>query len=498
MPDQFNALIDGSVWPLTLHSVLDDAPAAPNWAIAGLRTVQLPAEASTVEVTVRSLGASGASGQSIDVTLTQNDTPIGTESVFIAGNGSATATFELPPVEANDSRRNRAVTWTAAITADDALAADNVRRLVKADAETTDLPVLTTDDRSYAYLRAAVQAAAPRFISERVTELDTPVAPVIAVLDPGLLVGGMDRILLRYLESGGAVLLTVGSETRAAGRIPLIDLALAADRFEQTPRGMMALDRSHPALAGFANWQDLTFFQAIQTATGEAGGEVILTLDDGTPLLTEYRIGTGRLMLLGTALDPAWSTLVVRPAFVGFMANLLGYLAEDLLPSEALVGQPFAIPAQSVQLFSEAGERVLGLADTVGRPTVSLATPGVYQLRTPSSSRLLAVNTDLAESDLAPAPADLLDRWQNTAEKTASALLSDEAAGSLPATPAAEPAETGHDYPLAPWLLGLLALLVLAEPIFANSLYDRKGSKRIRSDDADSTTGSPAAREATA
>ena len=59
----------------------------------------------------------------------------------------------------------------------------------------------------------------------------------------------------------------------------------------------------------------------MRTAVETDPGEVVLVLDDGTPLLTEYRIGTGRLMLLGTALDPAWSTLVVRPAFVGLMTT---------------------------------------------------------------------------------------------------------------------------------------------------------------------------------
>ena len=142
-------------------------------------------------------------------------------------------------------------------------------------------------------------------------------------------------------------------------------------------------------LSGFDAWRDLTVFQVVKRAQPETG-EVILALDDGTPLLVEHVVGAGRLMVLNTALDPQWSSLVVRPAFVGVVANVLGYLAEDLLPGGALVGQAFAIPAQSVQLFDASGARVLGLADTVGRPTVSLTKPGLYQLRTPSRSRPLA------------------------------------------------------------------------------------------------------------
>jgi len=227
----------------------------------------------------------------------------------------------------------------------------------------------------------------------------------------------------------------------------------------------VAVDRSHPVLSEFASWRDLLVFQAVEiagTAAESAIGEVILALDDGTPLLIEYRVGAGRLMVLTTALDPEWTSLVVRPAFVGFMAKLLGYLAEDLLPAEALVGEAFAIPAQSVQLFDATGRRVLGLADTVGRPTVSVAQPGVYQLRTPSRTRPLAVNTDIRESDLRRTPADLLARWQ------AATVHNDTASENSAAVPQSD-GESTYTQPLAPWLLALLALLVLAEPLLANS-----------------------------
>ncbi len=224
------------------------------------------------------------------------------------------------------------------------------------------------------------------------------------------------------------------------------------------------MDRSHPALTGYAVWRNLVVFQAIRANMAAAGsggrtgtGEVILALDDGTPLLVEMRVGAGRLMLLTTALDPQWSSLVVSPAFVGFMANLLGYLAEDLLPVQALVGEALALPAQSVQLFTAEGTRVLGLAQTIGRPTVSLAEPGVYQLQTPGSNRLLAVNTDVRESDLRRTAEDLLERWQ-------------AATASKSALTASNPDEDAtHSLPLAPWLLALLALLLLLEPLLANA-----------------------------
>jgi hypothetical protein len=468
LPDQFNALIHGSVWPVVLHPVVDGDELTSNRAITGLRRSPRT-EGKTVEVTVRALNAPG---ETVEIELARNGSAVGRESLFVPENGTATATFALPGSDPVSDRRRGAVTWLARLITRDALAADNVRRLVEADTETAILPVLTTSERAHAYLRAAIRAAAPRFLPERITDLSDTQVPVVAVLDPGTLTGGTDRILLRYLNAGGAVLMTAGARTRSAGSLPLIDLPLAADRFEQSARGVVASDMSHPVLAGFDNWRDLTFFQAVQPVPGNAAsaaGQVILSLDDGTPVLTEYQLGTGTLMVLGTALDPAWNTLVVQPAFVGLMANLVGYLAEDLLPAEALVGQPFAIPAQSVQLFDDNGERVLGLADTVGRPTVRLTEPGVYQLRTPSSSRRLAVNTDLAESDLTRAPDELLARWQTSAQGGRSVTGGEPGITATPAN-GSDAAAARHSWAvsLAPWLLVLLALLVFIESLTAN------------------------------
>ena len=125
------------------------------------------------------------------------------------------------------------------------------------------------------------------------------------------------------------------------------------------------------------------------------------------------------------------------------------------------MGETFAIPAQSVQLIDAAGTRILGLADTVARPTVSVERPGVYQLRTPSRSRPLAVNTDSRESDLRRTSGELLTRWKNATAHTDPSLDSSKAREQIP--------DTTHDLPLAPWLLALLAMLVFAEPLFANS-----------------------------
>lgn len=463
MPGQFSALITGATLPTRLLQVETNTG---NRAITELRQTQ----ADELAVTVQSFQASGTE---ITVSLEEDGVAIGREIIALAANGTASARFALPEVDLESTRRRRGQSWIARIENDDALGADNVRRLVSHPDDPVALPVLTDDDRAWSYLRAGVAAAAPRFESERPATLPDG-APVVIVLGSGALDGIQTQRLLRYLDTGGKVFMTVDAQTRTRGSLPLLDTPLAADRFQQTARGATAVDPSHPTITGYASWQALTFFQAL-SASDTGAGEVILALDDGTPLLVEHRIGAGRLLLLGTALDPAWSTLVVRPAFVNLLANVLGYLAEDILPTAAQAGEPFAIPAQSVQLFSEDGERVLGLADTVGRPIISLAEPGVYQLRTPSGSRQLAVNVPLAESDLIPIAPDLLTRWQQ------SAAIGTEPPDSAIAVSTGDSASGERLLPLAPWLLLALALLVILEPLFANLVVRQTAAGGITS-----------------
>ncbi|MEM8765974.1 MAG: BatA domain-containing protein [Pseudomonadota bacterium] len=469
MPDQFNALIDGATLATQLIQVQvgQSGTPPPNRAVTDL---SLTGEAE-LTVTVQSFQASGAE---VSVRLEEDGIPVGRESLALAANGTAAAVFALPRNDAAKQRRSRGHSWTATLETEDVLGGDNVRRLVSQATDAVTLPVLTTDERAWAYLRAGIQAGAPRFEPTLLEALPSGDAALVIVLGSGALTSEQERRLQRYLANGGKVFMTVDGQTRSRGSLPLLDAPLAADRFQQTARGATAIDRSHPALAGYASWPSLTFFQALSSDAG-TGGEVILALDDGTPLLTEHRIGAGRLLLLGTALDPAWSTLVVRPAFVDLLANVLGYLAEDILPTSAIAGEPFAIPAQSVQLFSDAGERVLGLVDTVGRPTISLAEPGIYQLRTPARSRRLAVNAPLSESRLDPVAAELLSEWQRSA--AAGAREAEDLQARAPVS-AAETNETERLLPLAPWLLLLLAILVFLEPLYANLFPGRARETR--------------------
>jgi len=429
MPDRFNALVSGVDVTTVLHDV-----AAPggNWHVAGIAVEE------SIRVTV---GGHGTAAREVSVALSGGAGELDRRSVAVPAGGQGTVTF--PAVAGTGWLR-------ATIDADDAIPADDVAYHAALPVRDVDLPVFAAAaGRQADYLEAAVAASSPGF------RLAGPAAegPVVVLLDPGGLAEDRLRLLQRHLDGGGAALVTVGPATARAGRLPLGELALTARHLERSVSGVTPIDAAHPVLRRFGAWQDVSVFRHLAPA-GEV--TVLAALDDGTPLLIERRVGAGRMLVLLTALEPEWSTLVAEPAFVTFVADALAYLAEDHLPGAAVAGEPLAVPAASLQIFDLAGRRRLGLDATVGRPTVRLDEPGIYTLRTPNRERLLAVNTDPRESEPAAATAALLARWRQALP------------AGLPEQPAAADATPPRPVALAPWLLLALLALALVEPLAAN------------------------------
>lgn len=459
MASQFNALVDGVGGATVLHDVADSGP---NWHVAGIAAGEPSAGRSPAAVaagssapgvardsnelpwqTVRvTVGSFGAAARTLTVTLSGASGEIGRQAVSVPAGGQATVAFA--GVAGGGWLR-------AAIDADDAVALDDTAYVAAAPLRDADLPVFAAPAaaRQADYLAAAVAAASPGF------RLAGPAAegPVAVLLDPGALAADRLRLLRRHLDAGGAVLATAGPATGRTGQLPLDGLPLAARHLERSGSGVTAVDAGHPVLSRFGAWQAVSVFRHLAP---EEEIEALAALDDGTPLLIERRLGAGRMLALLTALDPEWSTLVVEPAFVSFVADALAYLAEDHLPGAATAGEALSLPAASVQVFDLQGRRKLGLDDTVGRPTVRLDQPGIYTVRTPNRQRQLAVNTDPRESDLTPAPAALLDRWRQ-------ALPAAAPGGSTPAG-----AAVSRPVALAPWLLLALLLLAVVEPLAAD------------------------------
>ncbi|MDE0348517.1 MAG: BatA domain-containing protein [Gammaproteobacteria bacterium] len=450
VPDRFNALIEGAALPLIVHPV---GGTEDNWAVESL---QLSGDEAIARI-----ASHADTRREAGVVLRVGEVLAGRTTRVLPARARTEVRFTLPP----DTQAALDTEVVVSLESPDALPADDrARAVLRARRSGSALAIVASRDAAAEYVAAAADAAglpfAPTRVGGRRGSEDWPAGvELVALLDPGGLSADVSRRVSRLLAGGGGVLLAVGPRTAGAGVLPVIEQAVERTvRADAGDARVVVEDPGHPAAGD--GWRDVAVFRSVVPVEPTAG-EVILSLQDGRPLLTEYRIGPGRVLVLYTALNREWTSLVVRPAFVRFVADALRYLGNDLGALEAVAGAALYVPAASVQVFDADGARVLGLASTADRPTVRLAEPGFYTVRTPGRSTLLAVNVDPRESDLRAADPGLLARWEDA--------IGVEAVGSAPVAAAeGERGVTDRERPLGIWLLALLALLLVVEPLVAN------------------------------
>ena len=456
VPARFNALVEGTKWPYVLHRV---GGGVDNWTITSAAV-----QDGRLEAVVAGHGVT----RDIDVVLRLDDSEIGRTTVAAAAGTPTVARFDVR--DGALPGRGPAL-LEVGLAAVDAIVADDVFRLVKPADDATTVAILRGgsdegDTTARQFLIAALKANGIAAPVEVDTAGDWPRSVDAAiVVDPGEISTPLQRRLDRHLDEGGGTLLIVGPRLQGMGALPLGGDTLTGSIVGGV-RSVVALDTEHPLAQ--------TSFRAVgverSLSLPTRPGETILALvaaesaghrsEADAPFVVEKRIGKGRLLVLLTALDREWSSLVLRPAFVGFVRNAVDYLAQNL-PLAAAAGQAVSIPASSAQIFDADGQRVLALGNTTTRPVVRIPRPGFYTVRAPGREASMAVNIDPRESDLRSVEPELLERWQ-AATTTApdDALRSQDGLEGEQAEP--------RWRPLAPWLLILAAVLLLIESLAAN------------------------------
>jgi hypothetical protein len=214
------------------------------------------------------------------------------------------------------------------------------------------------------------------------------------------------------------------------------------------------------------------------TPVDQPSRQVLLRFGDGdeSPAMVEGFFGDGRVMVLATTADKEWTNLPDRPIYVVLLMELVQHLARSDDRGEHLVGRAIQIPLDPSRYEPTArmkppsfpAEPIVELNappdETTGQPTVRWENPrrpGVYTFELTRNAgsletRLMAVNTDLRESDLRPArEQDVLDQF-----------------GDVPArfTPVQElltATDQQAQREMWPSILVLLVLVLMTEQIFA-------------------------------
>jgi hypothetical protein len=303
----------------------------------------------------------------------------------------------------------------------------------------------------------------------------------LIVLNEADLPGGTAGQRLLAQVRNGAMLLVAPGERGTLGVTPEWQTVLPArigtvvDRSAGRGGRWASVDFSNalfePFRAARADFSSVTVnrYRALQPVPDSA--QVIARLDDGAPLLVERPLGAGRILIWAGTLDPAWNDLPFHPLWVPF-AHQLARRSMSGRESRDWFVAPHALDLAgegTVTVESPAGSRVR-LAPDSQRTTVELREQGFYEIRGGSTAigagRPIAVNVDLAESDLSHIdPAELV------------AAITDRAARGATTSATAPFLGTAEELERRQaiwWYLLLAAMLLLAgETLLSNRLSRR-------------------------
>jgi Aerotolerance regulator N-terminal len=337
----------------------------------------------------------------------------------------------------------------------------------------------TGDDATY--LRAALQSLAePRF------DVEVVAAPALAtrslsdfaaivVSDGGLLAGAPEQGLRKYVENGGAALLTLGPRAMQQRSVPLSGAQLATGKARaaaELPARVSEVEQSHPVLREPGAWRSIRFFRHVPVVAPE-GAQVLLRFEDDSPLLFEQPMSKGRMLVFTSPLDRAWNDLAIHPLFVRFIAESTAYLAgARAAPATATVGSAFESDLArrgGGQVFDPRGRRTMMLDAASNGPRLVPELAGYYEVRGGGRSDFIAVNVDPRESQLARMDEATVKRWQLLQSASAAGVAGVAGVAGKPA--AAQTAAAGPRERVIPiWFWFLLAATALAfmEPLVAN------------------------------
>ena len=319
-------------------------------------------------------------------------------------------------------------------------------------------------------------------------ELDLPKYDAIFLCNVPQFTAAEARLLRAYAEQGGGLVFFLGDQVRAdsynrylGGEEPglprvlpaLVGAATAAGQYRFDPLGYQ-----HSLVSVFRDQEQsgllTTPIAQYLKLTPVAGSpaKVALGIAGGDPAIVEEPIGSGRAIVVATSADVSWTVLPMWSSFVPLVHELLtlaasGRFAErNLEVGQALAGEtPRSAESLPITVAPPTGETAAAaIAGTSGDWQFDdTFQSGIYTVHFGSQADAIeqfAVNTNTAESDLAPLSIEELKSdvwpgipfhhqtsWQNAADG-----------------PSPQLSGRGR---LNGWLIGATLALLLLEPLLA-------------------------------
>jgi len=250
-------------------------------------------------------------------------------------------------------------------------------------------------------------------------------------------------LIQRFVSGGGSVWITAGDRInpRTYGSVlrDLLPGRYTATRMEERPVSLEsnAMPELHQAKVRG------------RTPIAEASLDSVVTVrfSDGAPAQVEHRYRSGRVAMLATTIDDAWTDLPYQPVFVPFVLDTLIRLAgrtEHSIEPYAPVSLPGSTPSQRIQVVTPTGRTVdLAEADRVAfRDTSEIGAYRVLINGVSGARFAFVVDAPAGESDLVSVGPP---EEPNAPETMASDL------------------SQGVEQSLAPWLLLLAIGLLIVE-----------------------------------
>jgi hypothetical protein len=439
-----------------LHSVAE--PKKENWAV---ESVTVPAQIfdpkqSRLTAAIAGWQTAAATRQ---VSLVLNNRTVATKSVAVPANGRAQVEFLGFDVPYGENRGEIRIEPHDSLPQDDGY----LFSVERGDPRRVLFLYAGGRSREGFYYKAAMESSTSAGLLvdqaqlEQAPNIDLTKFVFVVLSDPGELDAGVARKIRSYVEKGGALFIALGIDTTRCDCVPITGAKVSAGNLAQAAG---EIDAQHPALAEVGRFDNVQFSHSALLRPN-AGAKVLAKFADGSPLLTEERIGEGRVLTFAAMLDNSNSDFPMHASYVPFVVQSGLYLsgASDI-PSSVVVGTPATLrhaksETTAADVVGPTGKHELALSDAGKAMTFDLAQAGFYEVQSAGGRRsLLAVHADRRESDLTTIPDETLELWRNTGS---TAPADKTAAGPSSTTP----------WSLWRYVLTLALLAACVESIFA-------------------------------